>query len=127
MRRWRRDVVSIGRGVIGLVHIVDVQEDHPGPPELTVRTYFGERWGSCPQWGWWFLGYRIGGAYYKGYMPLWAPFLLIAAPTGWLWWRDRRRFRTGLCQRCGYDLAGLPTGAACPECGKTAPQGGETT
>ncbi|HYD00646.1 MAG TPA: hypothetical protein VEB22_05415 [Phycisphaerales bacterium] len=28
--------------------------------------------------------------------------------------------RTGRCARCGYELAGLPEGTACPECGLTA-------
>ena len=53
-------------------------------------------------------------------IPMWMPWLLVAVPTMWLWWRDRRRFAPGLCQRCGYDLAGLPAGAACPECGRGA-------
>lgn len=31
--------------------------------------------------------------------------------------RARRRFRAGLCETCGYDLAGARVGALCPECG----------
>lgn len=49
--------------------------------------------------------------------PLWLPFLLIAIPTGFLFWSDhRRRMRVGCCEKCGYDLTGNTTGR-CPECG----------
>jgi hypothetical protein len=47
--------------------------------------------------------------------PLWMPFVLTGVPTGWLWWRDRRRVPAGHCA-CGYDLTGNVSGR-CPECG----------
>ena len=54
-------------------------------------------------------------------LPLWLPLLLIAAPTGWLWYTDRRA-KPWQCATCRYDLRGLnvrsesgPT--VCPECG----------
>ena len=50
-------------------------------------------------------------------IPLWAPFVVVAGPTIWLWWRGRRRFGPGQCGRCGYVMGGLPAEARCPECG----------
>lgn len=48
-------------------------------------------------------------------IPLLAPFLLVALPTAFLWWRDRR-YPAGSCQHCGYDLT-RNTSGTCPECG----------
>ena len=51
--------------------------------------------------------------------PFWIPLVLIALPTGFLFWSDhRRRMRAGCCGKCGYDLTGNTTGR-CPECGAT--------
>jgi len=49
------------------------------------------------------------------YLPLWIPFLLVAFPTAFLFWRDRR-IPQGHCKKCRYDLTGNTTGV-CPECG----------
>ncbi len=49
--------------------------------------------------------------------PLWLPFLLLALPTGLLFWSDhRKRMRPNACATCGYDLTGNTSGK-CPECG----------
>ena len=54
-------------------------------------------------------------------LPFWIPFMLVALPTAYLFWRDRdRRYPPGHCQKCGYDLQGNVSGV-CPECGKAAP------
>ncbi len=49
-------------------------------------------------------------------LPLWTSFLMLAVPTAWLWYRDRRPPR-GHCQHCGYNLTGNESGT-CPECGE---------
>jgi len=73
---------------------------------------------------WWF-GHDSGvntrmsvDAYFA---PLWIPVILFAAPTFWLWLRDKPGSNAFCrCPKCGYSLAGLAPGAACPECGKSA-------
>ena len=49
-------------------------------------------------------------------IPFWIPFLLVAIPTAFLFWRDLRH-PPGHCQKCGYDLTGNTSGI-CPECGE---------
>ena len=48
-------------------------------------------------------------------VPLWIPFLLVAAPT-FLAWRRTRRPPAWRCRNCRYDLTGNVSGV-CPECG----------
>ncbi len=79
------------------------------------------QFGPAPTWRWWDWGIRRGTSYFYLLFPLWLPFLLIALPTGWLFWSDhRRRKRVGCCEKCGYDLKGNTSGK-CPECGATTP------
>ncbi len=71
--------------------------------------------------GFWLWKPRIIGSRYvvTVLIPLWIPFLVIAAPTGVLWYRERRsvRHELGLCANCHYNLAGNTSGV-CPECGQ---------
>lgn len=50
-------------------------------------------------------------------VPLWIPFLLLASPCAWFWYRHFNR-TPGICESCGYDLRGLTAGK-CPECGES--------
>jgi outer membrane protein assembly factor BamB len=53
-------------------------------------------------------------------LPHWFVALILAiAPFGWLtgFWRDRRRYPSGHCPGCGYDLR--ESRDRCPECGYT--------
>lgn len=52
------------------------------------------------------------------FIPLWLPLLLIAAPTAYLWYIDRRA-KPWQCATCRYDLRGLD-GGVCPECGEAS-------
>jgi hypothetical protein len=86
------------------------------------------RGGPPPKWAWgrdkfaldWSPGYWIYRAPVRTVsVSLWMLFLLVALPTAYLWYRDRRRFPRGHCQLCGYDLTGNVSGV-CPECGAKA-------
>lgn len=55
-------------------------------------------------------------------IPVWMP--LVAAGVGGVVLFRRSKDGGPRCRRCGYALAGLASGASCPECGRRAPEGG---
>lgn len=74
--------------------------------------------------------HHASSAGYVPYMPMWAALLGNVGIFSAVWFavlftpglivRCRRR-STGRCEGCGYNVAGLATGAPCPECGFTRP------
>ncbi len=50
-------------------------------------------------------------------VPLWLPFLIVALPTAFLFYRDRKQIPPGHCSTCGYNLTGAEH-ERCPECGE---------
>ena len=80
------------------------------------RVWFGDYAKPGPHWkaGFSWKG-RSKGSGGRLSIPLWLPFLLIAAPTAWTW-HVSRRVPPGHCPKCRYDLTGIAT-ATCPECG----------
>jgi hypothetical protein len=88
----------------GAVHITDIFSTKPGWSIARLSQPRVIWWPeSDPYFLWWA-------------MPLWIPFVIVALPTGLLWWFDRRRPAQGHCHKCGYDLTGNVSGV-CPECG----------
>ncbi len=82
---------------------------------------------SIPEWRWRFEARASPGGFSAGswsvYVPLWALFVVAAAPTVLLWRKDRP-LPAGACVACGYDRSGLAARSACPECGaKAGPEG----
>ena len=51
------------------------------------------------------------------FLPTWLLMLMVAAPTSWLFYKDRRPPKPGHCRKCGYNLTGNVSGV-CPECGE---------
>jgi hypothetical protein len=121
--------------VVGTVQVGVEQPEPTGTMTGTLATEF-DRWPVWSfvviepedrHWFWWFEEDSVDGWGWSGVfvaIPLWVVWVAIGVPTALLWHRDRRyRFGPGHCPNCGYSLAGLAAGAACPECGVVrAPQ-----
>jgi hypothetical protein len=120
----RRALLSAGRGAVGahwinepddhlLKSIRDIDGRHPKLRRFTEKDD-GWLWRPVLQ-RWSVFGAPIN---VQAIVPLWLPLALSAAPTALAWCSHLRRRRAGLCPKCGYDPAGLPPTAPCPECGR---------
>lgn len=95
--------MGIAEGALYRIRLGDAQASWDGEWSISQDS-------ASPEWGLeWYPGRVI--------VPLWIPFLLLAAPSACLWWLDRRRIPPGHCLKCGYDLTGNVSGV-CPECGE---------
>ncbi len=106
----------------------DIRRLPTGPSISNVR-------GTTRGWGIWVLS--GGGQVYGPGMPFSAPLPMCGFAVNWvlllipmlilpvLWLfaliRRRRRFRSGMCRACGYDLRAHHPGQRCPECGTPVP------
>lgn len=102
--------VEVGSGQILLTYCAD--------PALGQLQWQCDIYRLLPK-GFWDFGFSLYHVppWWTIVFPLWLPFLLIALPTGYLCYRDRKA-KPGLCAVCRYDLRGLPeTTMKCPECG----------
>jgi hypothetical protein len=105
--------VSIGHGSISFVDWLlqpSFRGWYCGTGRITQfdpRTIL-HRWDLVPK-----VDFRAGATVV---IPFWIPFLLMALPTGLLFYRDRRV--RGRCPNCRYDLFGNTT-RVCPECEHT--------
>jgi hypothetical protein len=87
-------------------------DHHVDRPPYPVETASGARFGIGSTAG------PTGGRHIFVVSRVWALALLLAVLPGLriaMWDRERRRWRAGLCRRCGYDLRATPD--RCPECG----------
>jgi hypothetical protein len=98
--------VWIGHGCLFSIHYF-LEERY-----VESRVEYDPAW---PRWG--VHIWRFQRAIVQVQLPLWIPFLLVALPTSYLFWRDRRRIPPGRCRKCGYNLTGNVSGV-CPECGE---------
>jgi hypothetical protein len=89
-----------------------------GSPRTHEMECFKSNARSASDFSWWFSA-QSGSSSFFFVLPYWA--FAVPALAGSLWgWRRLRRLRNSgkTCMKCGYDRAGLPAGAPCPECGQ---------
>lgn len=107
---------SVEAGVTdGVLHVAAMSQE-TGPAEQGLGSGWSRRqpFGRGPSPNAFFFGLQKLG--FDGGFPLWVIPVLIALPTTYLFWIDRRRLPEHCCSNCGYNLTGNVSGV-CPECG----------
>ena len=109
----------------GLVVLEHVADEYAGA-RFGTRGLRIKPWRSRPEWqvrfehyktNWNPRGHLVPDTFFID-LPLWLPALLTLAVTIPAWRLDAlARRRSGLCNKCGSSLVGLPAGSTCPECG----------
>jgi len=120
-RGW---TAGLSEGVL----ILTVPADHFIPHICTKRPDFSvevlEREWLCQTWP--SFSYETNPVRRTVLIPLWLPFLIVALPTAFLFYRDRKRIPQGHCSTCGYNLTGAEH-ERCPECGAACDSTGQGT
>jgi hypothetical protein len=120
-KAWVEWVGPRGRHVGVMSGVIGVSQDTKGLYDTRAPGFYAEFEDADMEW--WF--YKSPPAtFWEFDVPLWFPALLCLLPTAYAWRVEavlRRRARASLCPACGYDRAGLPADAVCPECGTPAP------
>jgi hypothetical protein len=111
--RWWRFGLSNGEYLAGFGAGRIVLADRAGVPRGKILFYASP---GAPVLAW-SIETRKLGPHSLLTIPLWMPFVAIAALTLWFWRVGRRRIPPGHCQKCAYNLTGNVSGR-CPECGE---------
>ncbi len=116
--RRPQNIVSLDGGVLNWLHAdAPLLEDCDGGwyrhPFYEDRS-FRERYGVTVPVARRVASGNVGVWYVTA--PLWFVLLVVAVPTGGLWYFAQRHIALGHCLRCGYDLTKNESGR-CPECG----------
>ncbi len=99
--------VGLGRGCVFLVqHVQPIEEGLAGGLLVSRPRMLPNAFPTLTR----------TGTYWRGWLPIWIPLVVIMAGTVIFWLVDRRPYGAGRCQHCGYDLTGNMTGR-CSECG----------
>lgn len=100
--------VGTGEGLVGL----GVVDPVAGKVGLNIERHETHLW-------WFEWEFESGRKVFAA--PIWLLLLCAAIVGGTAYWKARQAWqaaRVGLCQKCGYERAGLALTTKCPECGE---------
>jgi len=118
---WRPYSVSLGihHGLLLLGKSTLAPDEVSGPLEIWHQRVKAPEWLLLPFSRHYLSKGPVLTSFREFHLPLWPALGILGASSTWLWrFHWRRGFGEGRCPKCGYALAGLAPGAACPECGR---------